>query len=209
MSRLIPILAILISVGGCSSKEDPVLPYIGDHQLVTKMVDGKEVTDTVYHSIPDFELINQDCVVVTQNDVEGKVYVADFFFRSCPSICPRMTDQLIRLQKMTKELDNFMILSHTIDPERDTPEKLKAYAKKNRCDLSNWHFLHGDRDTIYPLGMLGYYLSMGEADDSPGGFIHSETFVLVDQNRNIRGMYRGTQANEVEQLFEDIQLLLK
>ncbi len=199
---------ILWSFSSCSNSER-TLPYLGKHSTEINMVDGKEVIDSVYHTIPEFTLIDQDSLLFTQKDVEGKVFVADFFFISCPSICPRMTDQLVRLQKMTNDLENFMILSHTVDPVRDTPEKLLAYAEKNNCDQSNWRFLNGDRETVYELGMNGYYLSMGEEPDSPGGFIHSPTFVLVDQYLNVRGMYDGTKANEVAQLAEDVRLLLK
>ncbi len=208
MRKILAAFAFLWLLGACSNG-DRELPYLGKHESISKMVDGEEIIDTVYHRVPEFELIDQDSTLFTHNEVKGKVFVADFFFTSCPSICPVMTDQLVRLQKMTNELDGFMILSHTVDPERDTPERLSKYAEKYRCDLSNWHFLNGDRAMVYELGMDGYFLSMGEAPDSPGGFIHSPTFVLVDQLGHIRGMYDGTKANEVAQLAEDVKLLLK
>lgn len=183
------------------------LPYLGKHQTKIRVLDGKEVIDTLYHKIPDFSFMDQDSQIITQKDIEGKITVVAFIFTSCPSICPLMTTQLKRIQMMTSDIKNFQILTYSVDPKRDTPQKLKEYANEYKADTQNWRFLTGDAHETYTLGMIGYYLSMGKDVTSPGGFIHSPRFVLVDQQKHIRGMYDGTKSNETVQLVEDIKLL--
>lgn len=195
------LILTIIFFSSCGEKQYN-LPLLGDHII------NEETGDTTFHVIPEFSFYNQDSVLISNKDLDGKVYVVDFFFTSCPTICPRMADQLKRIQIMTKDMDNFAILSHTVDPERDTPERLKQYGEKMGADFSNWHFLNGKNEIVYKLGMDGYYLSMGKKDDSPGGFIHSPKFILIDQNRHIRGLYNGTDAGEVATMFDHINYLL-
>ena len=189
------ILLILLS---CEDTKKE-LPFLGKHEIVGK--------DTVFHSIPKFSFLNQNSHTVSQELFKGKIHVANFFFTSCPSICPLMTKQLIRVQKLTRELSNFRIISFTVDSKRDTPERLTKYVNKMNVDTSNWDLLTGDQSIIYDLGMNGYNLSAVENDSSPGGFIHSPNFILVDQNLNIRGVYEGTNAAEVKKMVDDIMLL--
>lgn len=176
------------------------LPYIGMHDIMPG--------DTVYHSVPAFELINQDSTVITNEAVVGKVHVANFFFTSCPSICPAMIEQMKRLQEMTNDIEELVILSHTIDPERDSIPKLRAYIEERNIDTHNWHFLYGERQYIHDLGKDGYMVNAMEDDQAEGGFLHSEHFVLVDREGHIRGLYTGTDTEEVNKLNEDIRALI-
>jgi len=190
---------IPLTLISCSNKQIN-LPFIGKHDVSN--------SDTIYHTIPNFNLINQDNKVITQDNLNNKIYVAGFFFTSCPGTCPIIIKQLIRLQEMTQNNDDFEIVTYSVDTKRDNPKRLRRYIKKFDIDLHNWTFLTDSNDkAIYKLGMEGYYLSMGRDDSSPGGFLHSSKLVLVDKNKNIRGLYDGTKANEVNSLYKDIQIL--
>lgn len=192
---------------GCRPKINS-LPYLGVHETFETIRAGQKAVDTSYYQVPPFSLINQDSSYITEKTLDGKVYVAYFFFTSCPSTCPIMTNAMKRVYKVVGEMDGFEIIAYTIDPQRDTPAKLKSFAEKNEVVHKNWNFLTGEMDYIYDLGMKGYYLSMGKHDEAPGGYIHSAKFILVDQNRHIRGFYEGTDANQVAKLIEGIQFLL-
>lgn len=169
----------------------------------------EEAKDTAYHHIPDFELINQDSVVVTQKDIEGKIFVADFFFTSCTTICPKMTNSLKRVAKAIADLNDVFIISHTVDPEIDSIETLRTYAKENQINTKKWWFLTGDEFFIHEHGGQGYLLNVMKDSTAQGGFLHSSIFVLVDKQKHIRGFYDGTVMQEVEKLIEDIQTLIK
>ncbi len=170
-----------------------------------KIVNG----DTVYQKIPHFVLLNQDSVPFDSRQLTGKVHVVDFMFTSCPGICPVMSSQMQRLQEMTKDYLPFQMLSFTVDPDRDTPSTLKAYAKEHRADLKRWMFLTGPMDSIYKVGIKGYYLGMQKDSTEPGGYLHSGRFVLVDGKGLIRGYYDGTNVNDVNRLRDDLAVLLK
>lgn len=192
------------SCGGNSSSQD--LPILGRTEYTE--VNGK--VDTIYHTIPDFQFVNQDSTIITQADVADKIYVADFFFGTCPTICPIMKQQMLRVYDEFKDNPNFAILSHTIDPEHDTVAYLKDYSERLGVVNNNtWHFLTGDKDKIYEIGSgSGYLVPVGEDQDAPGGFIHSGAFILVDGQRRIRGMYDGTDPKQVSALISDIPKLL-
>lgn len=193
---------------GCQ-KSEKTLPYIGFHKPIEKNINGKIVIDTLYHTVPDFEFINQEHQKITQQILENKVTVVNFIFTSCPTICPKQTKQLQKIQEKTKALKNYNQLSFTVDPKRDSPEKLKLFGKKYQADFSNWHFLRADQKVVYDLGMNGFYLGMGKDNLAEGGFFHSSNLVLIDQNKHIRGMYDSFDENAVNQLIIDIKLLLK
>lgn len=205
----------LISCGGSEDPESTAevyvpLPHIGMHDVDIVMENGHEVMDTIYHTVPPFELMNQDCTVVTNELVEGKVHVANFFFTSCPAICPAMIEQMKRFQEMTEDIDELIILSHTIDPDRDSIPKLNQYIADRNIDTHNWHFLyHEEREYIHFLGKEGYMVNAMEDAEAEGGFLHSEHFVLIDREGHIRGLYTGTETEEVDRLAEDIRLLIK
>ncbi|WP_083936594.1 SCO family protein [Arcticibacter svalbardensis] len=185
------------------------LPILGNREAVTKIVDGKSYTDTVYQTIPSFRFINQDGKVVTGKDFKGKIYVADFFFTSCPSICPVMHRNMLKLYDKYKGNDQVKIASHTIDYKTDTPEKLKAYATKLGVEGTQWEFLRGSRDSVYTLAEKSYLVAVNEDKNAPGGFVHQGWFILVDGKGRLRGAYDGTQEDQVSTLMDDMDILLK
>jgi protein SCO1/2 len=186
-----------------------ILPYYGEKEVYISPETGEE--DTLYHVVPDFSFTNQDGDEVTQDNFEGKIMVVDFFFTTCPSICPIMTKQMARLQWLLEDpaYEDVRFLSHTVNPEYDTPEVLKEYAQREGADLNRWTFVTGDKEEIYEQGFTGYLLSTQEDDAAPGGFLHSPMFVLVDKNKHIRGFYDGTSSSEVDDLVTDIKMLKK
>lgn len=165
------------------------------------------------HTIGDFSFINQYGRTITQKDVEGKIYVVDYFFTTCGSICPKMTAQMTRVQGAFLNEPDIMILSHTVWPEVDTVEQLLSYAKEKGVREGKWHLLTGDKDHLYELARKSYFvLKPTEAEDVGDGnsdFIHTNNFVLVDRKRRIRGYYDGTSSDEVDHLIQDIKILLE
>jgi len=200
---------ILVSCGIENQKNNKAeFPVLGRKQYVEKVVDGKTVTDTVEHTIPDYKLVNQDSNWVTPETFEGKVYVADFFFTSCPTICPTMKKEMLRIYEAYKTNDEVGIISHTIDPEYDTVALLKDFAEKLDVKAPKWNFVTGEKEEIYELGQKGYMVTAMEDENEAGGYLHSGAFVLVDKKRKIRGVYDGTRSEEVDKLITDIKLLL-
>lgn len=204
-------LVILLLIG-CGSKQkqstDTVkkLPYLGEPMLSSHEENGKLVPDTIYPKIPAFSFINQDGKTVTDKTFDG-IYIADFFFTTCPTICPKMKSELLRVYEAFKNEPRLKILSHTIDPDYDTVEVLHEYALRLKVTSDKWNFVTGDKDSIY--AMSDYYMvSAEEAPNEPGGYIHSGALILVDQQKHIRGMYDGTRSEEVDQLIKDIPILL-
>jgi protein SCO1/2 len=185
------------------------LPKMGEYDLDLVLENGQEKWDTVFHEIPAYVLMNQDSVLITNKDVDGKVHVANFFFTSCPSICPAMIAQMQRLQEMTADVEEIVFLTHTIDPERDSIPKLRKYIADREINTKNWHFLYGERAYTHDLAKTGYIINAMKDEAAEGGFLHSEYLVLIDRNRHIRGMYDGTKTGEVDQLNEDLRKLIK
>lgn len=187
------------------------LPYFGPKYVSTNQVDGKMVTDTIYHEIAYWSFKNQDNELVTQDDYNGKIYIADFFFTTCPGICPKMTTQmsLLQLKLDNPAFDEIKYISYTVNPEHDSPEVLKEYGKQHGADFNKWTFLTGEKQKIYELGVHSYLVSTQEDALAEGGFLHSEKFILVDWKRNIRGYYDGTDVNDVSRLADDIKILMK
>lgn len=189
---------------------DEGLPKLGNWHVEEREVDGKIQQDTVYHKIAEFSFINQEGQQVDNSTVDGKVYVADFFFTTCPTICPVMKKEMLRVYEAYGDNPNFKILSHSIDPTHDTQEVLKAYAEKLGVEnASTWNFLTGESEKIYEIGQTSYLTTAMEDQNEPGGFLHSGAFVLVDQNGHIRGVYDGTKSDQVDRLLGDIPKLLK
>jgi len=184
------------------------LPYFGEKTVVKNIVEGKERIDTVYHKIPPFQFTNQLGETVTQETFEGKIYVANFFFTTCPTICPKMSAQMLRAQQKLSDFDDVMFLSHTVDPEADSVEALYEYAQLVHADHSKWHFVTGDKQTIYEQGVRGYLVSTQEDALAPGGFLHSELLILIDENKHIRGFYDGTSVTEVNRLIDEVKVLI-
>ena len=198
-----PILFLLFSIITLLSSCKPTvqhLPYLGSN----KIVDGEEVR----HQIRSFNYIDQDSLAFNADVLNGNIYLADFFFTSCPSICPVMTKQLLRVHDAYLDYPEVTFLSHTIDPIRDSIQKLAAYANKIGVTTNEkWHFVTGEKDALY--GMAEHYMIIAFADDEvPGGFEHSGYFILVDKEQQIRGYYDGTSENDVTKLIEDLEVLL-
>ena len=179
-----------------------LLPIIGEKKLA-----GVDGTDTIYHNIQPFSFINQFNDTVTEKVIENKIYVADFFFATCQSICPKMSSQLVHLQSAFKNDKDVLILSHTVNPLHDTVEVLNGYAQSYGAIKNKWHFLTGNKKEIYDLARYSYLVNALEEDGSAEGFLHSELFILVDAQKRIRGFYDGTDSVAVVKLISDITLL--
>ncbi|GAB3165507.1 SCO family protein [Telluribacter humicola] len=200
-------IALVVLATGCST-EDKKLPILGERDAVTKTVDGKEVVDTVYHTIPSFAFVNQYGDTVTQKDLDGKIYISDFFFTSCPTICPVMKKQMIKVYDEIKGNPEVMILSHTIDPAHDTPEVLNEYAKDLGVTGKQWQFVTGPKEKIYEIGQGSYMVTANEDSLAEGGYIHSGAFILVDKQKRVRGIYDGTTEDGTQKLIQDLKTLL-
>ena len=198
--QLSKIVFVFLVVLGC--QQEKKLPFLGPKEV-------REQGDTLYHKIPDFKFLNQDSLWVSQKDMAGKIYVADFFFTTCPTICPKMKTQLLRIYDKFAEDDRVRILSHTIDPEYDGVRVLKDYAKKLNINSPRWNLVTGKKSDIYRLGEKSYMVAAQEDANEEGGFVHSGAFILVDKNRHVRGIYDGTKEEDVNHLIEDMTLLLK
>lgn len=184
------------------------LPIYGDRTPVQREVDGKTVTDTIYKTIPDFQLVNQDSALLTQDFFKDKIYIANFFFTNCPSICPTMQRNLLKVYEKYKNDDRIAFLSHSIDFKYDQPHVLKDYATKLGVDNDQWQFVRGSRAEIY--GLADHYLVYAAEDDAaPGGYDHQSYFLLVDKERRIRGAYDGTLDDQVDNLQKDIEVLFQ
>lgn len=164
--------------------------------------------NTVYHTVAPFSFVDQTGDTITEADVEGKIYIANYFFVACPTICPKMSTQLKRVHQLFKTEERLEILSHTVDPKRDSVPVLAAYAEKYGADASQWHFLTGKKKDIYMMARNSYLVTTLEGDGGPTDFIHSELLVLVDQHRHVRGTYDGTEPSDVDMLIEDVERLL-
>ena len=179
------------------------LQYFGEKELAPN---GK---DTIYHTVAPFSFINQDGKTVTDKDYTGKIYVVDYFFTTCKTICPKMTSELLRVQNKfayTKGL--VQILSHTVDPENDSVPVLKAYSEMVHADTKMWTFVTGDKKELYDMARTSYLLNATEGDGGPDDFVHSELFILIDKEKHIRGIYDGTDIKAVSNLMDDIKVLM-
>lgn len=165
------------------------------------------------HTVPPFAFWGIDSVEVTNRDVEGKIRVVDYFFTHCPTICPLLSSQLARTQAILQSRgileEDLLILSHSVDPVRDSPERMKWYAERMGADTSQWKFLTGGQDELYEQAKEGYYLTALPSDTAAGGFFHSDVFALIDRDSRIRGFYDGTSTAEVDAMILDIHKLLE
>lgn len=202
-----PLVLVSIFWSSCESNKSTKLPIIGEKELVEKQIDGKTIVDTVYPKIPDFQFLNQDSILISNKDFDNKIYVANFFFTHCPSICPTMQRNLLTAYEKYKGDDRIAFLSHSIDFKYDKPSVLKSYANKLGVDNNQWQFVTGSKADIYALS--DNYLVYTKEDDSvPGGYDHTGYLVLIDHDKHIRGAYDGTNDEQVKQLLNDIEILL-
>lgn len=212
MKQLGIVFSCLFLIFSCQSKEKKikVLPFIGNFDIEYKLVDGKEVTDTLYPTVPYFYFRNQDSVLKKSTDYKGKVWIADFFFTSCPTICPKMTKNLRFLNSNLKDLStDIQFLSFSINPDFDSPSQLKRYKEHYQVKANNWDFLTGNEAETHRLGIENFQIFAGRDDEAEGGFAHSGAFTLVDKEGFVRGVYLGTDIKQVKQLEQDVRLLLK
>ena len=206
--KLLGIIAVVLIFNACGDDEvKKVLPVLGNCDVVTN-ADGE--IDTICPTIPDFEYLNQDSVKITADDMRGKVWVAEFFFATCPTICPVMTTQMKRLNTMTKDIsDELQFISFSINPKHDQPSVLKQYIEDHGIKVKNWQFLTGDESATHNLGVEYFMVHAASDEAAPGGFAHSPAFTLVDREGYVRGVYVGTDPKEVDKMEKDIRKLLK
>lgn len=200
------IIISLLGLLACNS-EKKQLPILGERSTKISEINGKTSIDTVYATVPYFSFINQAGDSLNQTNLNGKIYVADFFFISCPTICPIMKKEMIRVYNAFKGDTAIALLSHTIDPQHDSLPLLKQYASDLGSDGKQWQFLTGNREQIYEMAEKGYYATALPDSTAPGGFVHSGGFILVDRLARVRGIYDGTDPKQVDQLIKDIRLL--
>ncbi len=203
------IVAYCLWLIGCSTKPEKPLPIFGERQVVTTEVNGKQQTDTLYHTIANFQFVNQDSILVSNETFKDKIYVADFFFTSCRTICPIMKTQMLRVYDSIQTMPDVLLLSHSIDPEYDTVGLLNDFANRLGVKSDKWHFVTGVKDSIYNLAQTGYFATAMEDKTEPDGFIHSGAFLLIDKEGRIRGKYDGTVEEDVNRLIADIRRLRK
>jgi protein SCO1/2 len=212
---LLPVVSYLIVK--TASDDAVVMPkhYFAD-SIINKVIDGKTVTDTVWHRLNNITLVNQLGDTVSLDDINGAIVIADFFFTRCPSICPALTKQMKYLQDAMKMKDsrrridsNYVrFISFSVDPDRDTPEVLKRYADKYAVNHDTWWFLTGDRKKIYDYALNELKLGLQDGNGVDSNFIHTSKFVLIDKRRNVRGYYDGLDSTSMSKLAEDLTLLM-
>jgi protein SCO1 len=203
-SRMLLSISIAFSLFACGNKEQPRtnLPIIGERLGLTAS------GDTIFPTIPRFAFVDQNRDTVSNGDFEGKIYVVDFFFTHCPTICPKVTAQMLRVYERYKDSASVGLLSHSIDPKRDSVGRLRDYADKLGVKAPKWHFVTGERDSIYAIA--DDYFSIAKEDPkSPGGFDHSGRLILVDKKRHVRSFCDGTDAEDVDRFIKDIDNLLR
>jgi len=193
------ILASTLILFSACKKSEPKLPVFGERDF--------NGTDTVYHKIAPFSFVDQDSVVINNSTFKGKIYVADFFFTTCRTICPVMKTQMKRVYEATAKDPDVLILSHTIDPAYDDVPRLHNYARMLEVSSDRWHFVTGVRDSIYKIAQTSYFATAREDRSEPDGFIHSGAFLLIDKHQRIRGKYDGTREADVDRLLNDIRRL--
>lgn len=183
------------------------LPIFSPRDVNPELVDSTIQHLGYNHTIEDFSFINQNGKTITQDDYKDKIYVADFFFTTCPTICPKMTDNMIWLQNQIKDNDNVKLLSFSVTPDIDSVSVLKEYALEKGVIDSKWNLLTGDKKDIYYLARKSYLVVKTGKPEELYDMVHTENFVLVDRKKRIRGFYDGTNLEEVKKLLEDINFL--
>lgn len=198
----------------CKDTTQSRLPFLGNYDVVYHTKNGKTITDTIYQQIPNFSFFNEDSVLVSNQTFANKVWISEFFFASCPSICPIMNTQLKNVEKALKRYNSqIQYLSFTIDPTNDTPSKLKLHKKSLGIKQNNWAFLTGNEDFTHKLGIEHFLIFAGKEDEALGGYAHSGAFTLVDKKGYVRGVYEVVQPDlsvnkkEFQRLINDVKTL--
>jgi len=201
--------AVFLTVAYNLLKPEKKLPVFNPVDVNPELADPSVWHVGRDHRIADFSFVNQEGKTVTQEDYKGKIYVADFFFTTCQTICPIMTSNMEKVQDAIRNIPDVMILSHSVTPDIDTPEILKAYAQKHHVDPKKWNLVTGDKKRIYEIARRSYLAVKTGSEAEMYDMVHTENFVLVDRKRRIRGFYDGTKEAEIKRLIEDIRFLTK
>ncbi|MCQ0111395.1 SCO family protein [Zhouia amylolytica] len=199
--------AIIIFLFYNALKPKERLPVFQPAMVNAELVDSTVQYVKKYHTIADFNLINQNGDTITESHYKNKIYIADFFFTTCPSICPIMTDNMVKIQKEILNDKEVMLLSHSVTPQIDSVPVLKAYARKKGVQDDKWNLVTGDKKQIYQLARKSYLAVKTDGDGGPYDMIHTENFILVDKERRIRGFYDGTDEESIRKLMHDLKVL--
>jgi protein SCO1/2 len=207
LSTVIVLSAIILTLFYSALKPKKMLPIYNPSMVNPELVDSTVQYISKYHTISDFSFTNQNGKIITQKDYDGKIYVADFFFTTCGSICPKMTMNLAVIQKEIINNPKVMLLSHTVFPETDSVSVLKNYAVKNGVIDNKWNLVTGDKKQIYRMARKSYLaVKLGKPNELYD-MVHTENFVLVDSKRRVRGFYDGTKEEDIQRLIDDINFL--
>lgn len=198
---------VIITVIYSILKPEPRLPVYQPDMVNAELVDTTMQDVRKYHKISDFELVNQNGEIISGENYDDHIYVADFFFTTCLTICPIMTDNMLKIQEKIKNDPEILLLSHTVFPVADSVPVLKKYALEKGVIDSKWNLVTGDKKHIYDLARKSYLVSKEDGDGGPYDMIHTENFVLVDKKKRIRGFYDGTDSSAIEELLKDIEIL--
>jgi protein SCO1/2 len=213
MKNNLPLLSLLLLFIACTEKKESAsrvdtLPFFNDPTFITHWLQSNDQSLESFHKISPFKLTNQEGKTITEKTFEGKIYVADFFFTSCPGICPKMTSNMSLIQDEFLNDDDILLLSHSVTPEKDSVPVLKSFADSKGINSNKWHLVTGSQKEIYKLGRKDYFveedLGIKKKEDE---FLHTENFVLIDKSRHIRGIYNGLNKTSVRQLITDIHTL--
>lgn len=208
---LVLVVLLLLGMGAyqafLSDAPPKLLETFGNQEVDTVDEKGVPIKLQIIHKVPDFSFIDQNGKVVTQQDFEGKTYVADFFFTTCETICPIMSKEMMRVALHFKDDPEVAFLSHTVDPETDSVPQLKSYAQAHQANDGQWRFVTGAKTALYDMARNGYFVTATQGDGGPDDFVHTQNFVLVDKYKQIRGYYDGTEPAEMDKLIKDIALL--
>jgi protein SCO1/2 len=188
--------------------DNKTLPIYNPSDLNPKLVDESVQGVTKLHRVENFNLIDQEGKTVTEENFKDKIYITDFFFVTCPTICPKMTKQMKRVYDEFNDNPDILFLSHTVMPEKDSVPVLNEYASELNINNSKWKFVTGDKKDIYNLARKTYFAAITEGDGGVDDFIHTENFILVDKEKRLRGFYDGTSEKDVNRLISDIYTLL-
>ena len=208
MYKINLIYIFIILFISCNQDSNKQLPIYNPVDFNPKLVDKSVRNITENHTVSDFNLINQNGTIITSKDYENKIYVVDFFFTSCPSICPIMTNNMLKIQDEFINNDDIMLLSMSVTPEIDNVEVLKEYAIEKGVIDSKWNITTGQKKHIYELARKSYFAVVEQGDGGLQDFIHTPNFILVDTKKQIRGIYDGTEENQISRLINDINVLI-
>jgi protein SCO1/2 len=204
---LLIVSAVIVSLFYNALQPKKMLPVYQPAMVNFELVDSTLQHVKKYHTIADFSLTNQNGKLVTQKDYRNKIYIADFFFTTCPTICPIMTKNMAAIQDKILNDEEVMLLSHSVTPDIDSVPQLKKYALEKGVMDSKWNLVTGNKQQIYELARKSYMAVKTDGDGGPYDMIHTENFILVDKERRIRGFYDGTDSKEMEKLLGDLEIL--